>query len=140
MKSGTDSLPDGVILSVRDEGDALRVRKAIRRIAAAAELGLVDRTKIETAASELVRNVLEHAGAGTVTVRMIERAGRRGVCILVEDQGPGIADLTMAMKDGHSTKRGLGLGLPGTKRLVDDFVIRSVPDLGTLINVTKWGR
>jgi len=98
----------------------------------------VDQTKIVTAASELARNTLEHGGGGTARIELVTDGGRRGVRLICEDQGPGIADVQLALKDGYTSRNGLGLGLGGARRLVSDFAIESRPGEGTRVTVTRW--
>jgi serine/threonine-protein kinase RsbT len=122
------------------EGDLLAVRALLRSCARAAGLGVVDETKIITAGSELARNILRYAGArgGALRVEIVAEPGRTGVRAVFSDEGPGIADVERALRDGYSTAGSLGLGLPGTRRLVDDFAIESVPGRGTVVTVIKW--
>ena len=124
----------------RDE-DVVRVRQTVRAMAVAAGLSLVDQTKVVTAASELARNTLLYGGGGVATIELVnEPPARRGVRALFVDEGPGIADVDLAMSDGYSSGTGLGLGLSGARRLVDDFVIESEVGVGTRVRMTKWGR
>jgi serine/threonine-protein kinase RsbT len=99
---------------------------------------LVDQTRIITAASELARNTLQHGGGGMVTISIVENGTRRGLRLNFKDQGPGIPDLELAMKDGYSTGGGLGLGLSGSKRLVNEFAIQTKVGEGTEVTITKW--
>ena len=103
-----------------------------------ANLGLVDQTKIVTAASELARNMLDYAGGGMVTLSTIDEGDRRGVRLIFEDHGPGIPDIPLALKDGYTTGNGLGLGLSGAKRLSNEFAIESVVGSGTRITIARW--
>ena len=115
-----------------------QLRQEVRARAVAAGRGLVDQTKIVTAASELARNTLDHGGGGAVRVESVSQGGRRGVRLTFEDQGPGIPDVEQALVDGHTTYGGLGLGLPGCRRLMDDFEITSGPGRGTTVTMAKW--
>ena len=99
---------------------------------------LVDQTKLVTAASELARNAIQHGGGGRAVVEIVSDGTRRGLRLAVEDQGPGIADIQVAMKDGYSTAGGLGLGLSGAKRLSNEFAISSTPGSGTRVVITRW--
>lgn len=99
---------------------------------------LVDQTKIVTAASELARNTLEHGGGGEVRIQALQEGLRRGVRLIFTDEGPGIADLAKALSDGFTTGNGMGLGLSGSKRLVNDFDIRSEIDKGTTVMIARW--
>lgn len=101
-------------------------------------LGLVDQTKIVTAVSELARNTVDYGGGGTMTLEVVEEASRRGLRLTLEDQGPGIADVRLALTDGYTTGTGMGLGLSGSRRLVNEFDIWSEPGVGTRVTVTRW--
>ena len=126
---------------VRVEEDLLAARHAVRAAAVAAGFSIVDQTKIVTAASELVRNAYIHGGGGTMTVKAVrDPAGRLGLRLRVRDEGPGIADVDQAMTDGFSTGAGLGHGLGGTRRLVDDFHLDTAPGRGTTVTVVRWKR
>ncbi|WP_410609804.1 ATP-binding protein [Amycolatopsis sp. lyj-109] len=124
---------------VRVEEDLLAARHAVRAAAVAAGFTIVDQTKIVTAASELVRNAYIHGGGGTMTVETVrDRTGRLGIRLQVRDEGPGIADVDQAMTDGFSTGAGLGHGLGGTRRLMDDFDLDTTPGRGTTVTVVRW--
>ena len=123
---------------IRTANDIVRVRQRMREWAVEAGFSLVDQTKIVTAASELARNTLEHGGGGTARLELIADAGRRGLRLTCEDQGPGIPDVQLALKDGYSSRDGLGLGLGGARRLVNDFAIESRVGEGTRVTVTRW--
>ena len=125
-------------LDIRSSDDVVRARQLTRTLATEAGLGLVDQTKIITAASELARNTLDYGGGGSVMVEMIEHMGRRGVRLTFEDKGPGIADVDAALKDGFTTGKGMGLGLGGAKRLSNEFSIASKPGEGTKIIIARW--
>lgn len=127
-------------LEIADDKDVVRVRQAVRVAAVAAKLPLVDQTKLVTAASELARNTLVHGGGGHATVAAVHNGRRAGVRAEFVDEGPGIADLGLAFTDGYTTGGGLGLGLSGSRRLVDEFEIDTTPGGGTRIAVTKWAR
>ena len=114
------------------------VRQAVRQRAVELGFSLVDQTKIVTAASELARNTIQHGGGGHVTVEVVTTGVRRGVRLVFEDSGPGIADPALAMKDGYSTAGGLGLGLSGAKRLSSEFALASAPGGGTRVEITRW--
>lgn len=126
------------LLPVRTSSDIVRVRQLMREWAVQAGFSLVEQTKIVTAASELARNAVEHGGGGTARVELMTDGGRRGLRLTCEDQGPGIADIGLALKDGFTTRDGLGLGLPGARRLVNDFSIDSRPGEGTRVVITRW--
>jgi serine/threonine-protein kinase RsbT len=126
------------LLEVRAANDIVRVRQRMREWAIEAGFSLVDQTKVVTAASELARNTLEHGGGGTARVELLADGGRRGVRLTCEDQGPGIPDLQLALKDGYTSRGGLGLGLGGARRLVNEFAIESQPGVGTRVTITRW--
>jgi serine/threonine-protein kinase RsbT len=122
-----------------DSGEQLvAVRQAVRAKAEEMRFSLVDQTRIITAASELARNTLQHGGGGSVAIEIVENGTRRGLRLTFKDQGPGIPDLELAMKDGYTTGGGLGLGLSGSKRLVNEFKILSKVGEGTEVSITKW--
>ena len=114
------------------------VGQGVRKRAIEIGFSLVDQTKIVTAASELARNAIQHGGGGRVVVEIVSDGTRRGLRLAFEDQGPGIADIQLAMKDGYSTAGGLGLGLSGAKRLSNEFAISSTPGGGTRVVITRW--
>lgn len=125
-------------LPIRQESDLVGVRRAVRSLAARLSFSIVDQTKIVTAASELARNALVHGGGGEMRMQILEKPGRRGLKLVFEDFGPGIADLAMAMRDGYTSGGGLGLGMGGSRRLVNDFSVESVLGKGTKITVIRW--
>ena len=131
---GTQRIP------VSSDQDVVRVRQLVRTVSVAVKLSLVDQTKLVTAASELARNTLVYGGGGMVEVSRVENGRRQGIKIVFADQGPGIADLQLALTDGYTTGGGLGLGLSGARRLVDEFDIVTAVGQGTTITVTKWCR
>ncbi|GIF09541.1 anti-sigma regulatory factor [Actinoplanes siamensis] len=128
------------LIPVATDQDVVRVRQLVRTVAVEAKLSLVDQTKLVTAASELARNTLVYGGGGTVEVGRVRSEIRAGIRIVFADQGPGIADLDLALTDGYTTGGGLGLGLSGARRLVDEFAIDTAPGKGTTITITKWCR
>ena len=125
-------------LPVRQESDILLVRQFVRECATEFGFGVLALTKLITVASELGRNTLIHGGGGTMLVETFAENDRRGVRLTFEDQGPGIVDLEQAMTDGFTTNGGLGLGLPGSRRLVNEFEVVSRPGKGTRVTVTQW--
>lgn len=118
--------------------DVLFVRQTVRRWAIELGFSLVDQTKLITAASEIGRNTVIYGGGGTASVESLFENGRRGLRLTFEDQGPGIADVAQAMRDGFTTSGGLGLGLGGAKRLSNEFSIQSEPGKGTRISIARW--
>lgn len=123
---------------IRSDLDIVIARTLARDMAKMLGFGAIDQARIATAVSELARNIFLYAGTGSVTVREIEKNGRKGIEIVCEDQGPGIPDMNLAMQDGYTTSRGMGMGLPGAKRLMDEFDIRSQVGVGTTIICRKW--
>lgn len=126
------------LLPIRTSADVVAVRQLVRSRAVDASFSLVDQTRIVTAASELARNTLDYGGGGRVRVDLISEPGRTGVQMTFEDEGPGIADVEQALRDGFTTGRGLGLGLGGTRRLMNDFQIESKPGQGTRVVTARW--
>ncbi|WZP00416.1 ATP-binding protein [Isosphaeraceae bacterium EP7] len=125
-------------LPIVAESDVVLVRHLVRKWASELSLSLVELTKVVTAASELARNVLVHGGGGRMRAEMLQEGLRRGLRLHFEDEGKGIADLELALRDGYTTGGGLGLGLGGSKRLVSDFQIVSRVGEGTRVTITKW--
>jgi serine/threonine-protein kinase RsbT len=120
------------------EEDVVKVRQSARTWAMSLGMSLVNQTKIVTAASELARNTVKYGGGGEVLLESVEENGRRGLRLTFEDKGPGIADIGLALQDGYTSAGGLGLGLGGAKRLVNDFEIASRPGEGTRIVILRW--
>lgn len=125
-------------LQIRASDDVVRVRQEVRLRAVDIGLSLVDQTKIVTAASELARNTLEYGGGGDLLIECLQDGGRRGLRLTFTDQGPGIADLDLALTDGYTSGKGLGLGLSGARRLSNDFRIDSKPGEGTQVMIARW--
>jgi serine/threonine-protein kinase RsbT len=123
---------------VRVEQDVVLARQAVRKLAIECGLRLVDQTKLITAASELARNTVIYGGGGDMDWEMLEDGHRKGLRLVFRDEGPGISDMKLAMTDGWTSGGGLGLGLTGSKRLVDEFSIESSPGAGTRISICKW--
>lgn len=123
---------------IHSESDIVTVRKAARLAATALGFGLTDVTRIVTAASELARNIFRFAGSGGLCWRWLDAGDRVGIELTFEDRGPGIPDIAQAMQEGYTTGGGLGLGLPGTKRLMDEMEIQSAVGQGTTVTVRKW--
>jgi len=125
-------------MSVIREQDVVPFRNRVKEHAVKIKMGLVNQTKLITAASELVRNMLRYGGGGEVLIEVVSRGRDNGIRLTFNDKGPGIADISLAMKDGFTTGKSLGLGLPGTKRLVNEFDIKSELGKGTKVTVVKW--
>ena len=125
-------------LDIRSSEDVVAVRQVVRQRAVDLGFSLVDQTKIVTAASELARNTLQYGGGGHVRIDTVESLGKRGIRLTFEDKGPGIADVTLAMRDGYTTGNGLGLGLSGARRLSNEFHIDSRPGEGTIVSIVRW--
>jgi serine/threonine-protein kinase RsbT len=126
------------VVPVKASGDIVSVRHAVRRQAVKINLSLVDQTKIVTAASELARNMLIYGGGGEVTLEVLQNGVRQGLRVCFVDAGPGIPDIDLALRDGFTTGTGMGLGLGGAKRLVNEFSIESAPGKGTRVMITRW--
>lgn len=123
---------------VREESDVVRARQLVRDWANQLRFSLVDQTKLVTAVSELARNMVIYGGGGTMRMENLREGIRTGLRVTFEDEGPGIADVELALKDGYTTGSGLGLGLGGSKRLVNEFSIDSKPGAGTRITIARW--
>ncbi|KJV36781.1 anti-sigma regulatory factor [Luteibacter yeojuensis] len=130
VRSGTQA--------VRVEQDVVLARQAARKLAVEAGLRLVDQTKLVTAASELARNTVIYGGGGDMDWALVEEGGKKGLRLVFRDNGPGIPDVKLAMTDGWTSGNGLGLGLTGARRLVDEFSIESAPGAGTRVTICKW--
>lgn len=124
--------------AVRIEQDVVLARQVVRRLAQECNMRLIDQTKLVTAASELARNTLIYGGGGDMDWVVIEEGVRIGLRLVFRDEGPGISDIRLAMTDGWTSGKGLGLGLTGSKRLVDEFELESAPGQGTRVTVTRW--
>jgi serine/threonine-protein kinase RsbT len=123
---------------IKTADDVVRVRQEVRKRAVEVGLSLVDQTKIITAASELARNTLDYGGGGTACIEVVLNDARPGIRLTFEDNGPGIADLQLALTDGYTTGNGLGLGLSGARRLSNEFSIESKPGEGTKVVIARW--
>ncbi len=123
---------------IRASDDVVKVRRIVRDWAVSLGFSLVDQTKIVTAASELARNVIDYGGGGDFRIEALNNDSRRGLRLTFSDEGPGIVDMEQALKDGFTTGAGLGLGLGGAKRLVNEFLIDSKPGRGTTVIVVRW--
>jgi serine/threonine-protein kinase RsbT len=125
-------------MQIRSSDDIVLVRQAVRRKSIALGFGLVDQTKVVTASSELARNTLDYGGGGAAHLELVENGTRTGLRVTFEDQGPGIADIDLALTDGYTTGNGMGLGLSGAKRLSNEFEIWSKPGEGTRVSILRW--
>jgi len=129
---------DDIVVEIINSDDIVAARKAGHQLALDLGFSLTDVTMIATAISEIARNITSYAGRGAVRVWVADRDGRKALVVRAEDQGPGIADIDRAMEDGYSTGRGLGMGLPGARRLMDRLVVDSTLGRGTIIEMWKW--
>lgn len=125
-------------IAIQSSTDVILVRQAVRKSAVEIGLGLIEQTKIVTAASELARNTLDYGGGGTLKLEAIQEGLKQGLKLTFEDQGPGIPDLELALKDGFTTGSGLGMGLGGAKRLAHEFRVESVVGEGTRVTIVRW--
>jgi serine/threonine-protein kinase RsbT len=133
MKSGKQET-----VPIASSSDVVLARQKVRQWAIEMKFTLVDQTKLVTAASELARNALEHGKGGRMVIEQVENSIKNGLKLVFEDQGPGISDVNAALRDGYTTGGGMGLGLGGSKRLVNDFQIESEPGKGTRVTVVRW--
>ncbi len=127
-------------VSIACEADIVRARQVVRTLASELGFGITDVTRIITAAAELARNVFRYAGSGVMRYRALDDGPRTGIELVFEDHGPGIPDVEQALQEGYTTSKGLGMGLPGTRRLMDEMEIQSAPGEGTIVTVRKWRR
>jgi serine/threonine-protein kinase RsbT len=141
VANASASIGAAEVQEIAGDDDVVRVRQLVRAQAVAAtRLSLVDQTKLVTAASELARNTLLHGGGGRAEVQIVTNGRRKGVRLVFTDSGPGITDLDLAFTDGYTTKGGLGLGLSGARRLMDEFDLQTAPGQGTTVTAVKWER
>ena len=136
MASGT--VQKAETIPIKSSSDVVLVRQRVRVLAIEMKFSLVEQTKIVTAASELGRNTLEHGGGGSLELAVITNGARRGLCLRFIDHGPGIADVALALKDGYTSGSGMGLGLGGSKRLMNEFEIDTKPGSGTTVTAIRW--
>ena len=127
-------------LPVRTSEDVVHVRTSVRKLAAELRFGIVDQTKIVTAASEIARNTVDYGRGGELRMEALKNGLKSGLRLIFVDQGPGIRDVEQALRDGFTTGNGMGLGLGGTRRLMDEFNIASKLNEGTTVSITKWSR
>jgi serine/threonine-protein kinase RsbT len=126
------------VLLIKNSTDVVFVRQKVRAWAIDLKLSLVDQTKLVTAASELGRNTLEHGGGGEMEIAEVSNGIRKGIRLTFSDKGPGISDIKQALTDGYTSKQGMGLGLGGSKRLVNEFEIKTAPGEGTTVTIIRW--
>jgi serine/threonine-protein kinase RsbT len=131
---------DEIRVAIRTDADVVTARQEARTMGASLGFSSTDLTLLATAISEVARNITTYAGEGEVALRVLNDSGRSGIEVVARDDGPGIADVELAMQDGYTTGNGLGLGLPGTRRLVDEFDLETVPGGGTKVRLVKWTR
>ena len=129
---------DVELITVASDAGVMHARQKGRELAMTLGISGSDLTLMATAISEIARNIVQYAGKGEIEFRGIARGGKRGLLVIARDQGPGIADIAQAMQDGYSTSRGMGMGLPGARRLMDDFQIVSEVGKGTTVTMVKW--
>jgi serine/threonine-protein kinase RsbT len=133
-------VPDEIRVAIRTDADVVTARQEARTMGAALGFTSTDLTLLATAISEIARNITTYAGEGEVALRVRTEGTRAGIEVVATDDGPGIANVELAMQDGYTTGNGLGLGLPGTRRLVDEFELETSPGAGTRIRMVKWNR
>ncbi len=131
-------MPEALRLSIRSEYDIVIARQQVRELCTTLHFSTGEQTLVATCVSELARNIVEYAGSGEMIMGLADEKGKKCIVIIAEDNGPGIPDIELAMKDGYSTSKGLGLGLPGCKRIMDEFAIVSKIGKGTTVTVKKW--
>src|SRR6202034_3220909 len=125
-------------IPIKSSSDVVMVRQRVRVLAIEMKFSLVEQTKIVTAASELGRNTLEHGGGGELEIAEVTNGTRKGIRLTFSDKGPGIVDVKQALTDGYTSKQGMGLGLGGSKRLMNEFEIKTAPGEGTTVTVIRW--
>ena len=133
-------MADEIRVAIRTDADVVTARQEARTMGSRLGFSSTDLTLLATAISEVARNITTYAGEGEVLLRVLDQDGRQGIEVLATDEGPGIDDVELAMQDGFTTGNGLGLGLPGTRRLVDDFSLQTTPGAGTTVRLVKWIR
>ncbi|GAA1897552.1 ATP-binding protein [Streptomyces durmitorensis] len=138
--TGPSAIQSATHIGLHTEEDLLAVRHAVRAATLRIGFGIVDQTRVVTAASELARNAYIHGGGGTLAIEYLHQGGTRGLRLTISDKGPGIPDLDAALTDGFTTGAGLGHGLGGARRLMDDFDVHCAPDRGTTVVATRWER
>ncbi len=129
-----------IVVKIKSDVDVIIARQEGRKIAVDLGFNNGQATLVATAISEVARNIVSYAGSGEIVLKIVEKDSKKGISIIARDKGPGIPDIDLAMQDGYSTSGGLGLGLPGAKRIVDDFQVESEVGKGTTVRMTKWKR
>ncbi len=129
---------DEQMVKVKDDTDIIHTRSIVRQMAVEIGFSELDQTRITTAISELARNIIVHANCGEVIIREVQKGGRKGLEIICKDDGPGIVDIDQAMREGYTTSGGLGIGMTGARRLMDEFHVESAVGVGTTVVVKKW--
>jgi len=138
--AGVDAVDAELRVPIRADADIVTARQEGRRLASQLDFTPSDLTVIASAISEIARNIVEYARSGEVSIKLLETNGRKGVMVVAQDAGPGIADIAAALQDGYSTSGSLGLGLPGARRLMDEFELHSELGHGTRVTMRKWAR
>ena len=131
-------MSDELRVPIHSEYDIVTARHQVRELCTTLNFSTGEQTLVATCVSELARNIVEYAGSGDMIMGLIRNKDEKGIVIIAEDEGPGIPDIELAMKDGYSTSKGLGMGLPGCKRIMDEFAIVSKTGKGTTVTVKKW--
>jgi serine/threonine-protein kinase RsbT len=134
------ALPSEIRIPIESDLDVVTARQKGRALAAANGFSVTEQTLVATAISEVARNIVSYARCGEIVLEAVIEEGRRGISVVARDEGPGIVDLELAMRDGYSTAKSLGMGLPGAKRLMDEFELSSAIDQGTTVSMKKWHR
>jgi serine/threonine-protein kinase RsbT len=127
-----------IVVPIHSEYEIVTARHKVREVCSKLEFSSADQTLVATAVSELARNIVEYAKSGEIIIQLVNSSDRKGIVITARDQGPGIPNVELAMKDGYSTSNGLGLGLPGSRRIMDEFEITSQVGKGTTVIIKKW--
>ncbi len=125
-------------MPIHSEFEIVTARHKVRELCSQLSFSSVDQTLVATAISELARNIVEYARSGEIVIKLVENGSKRGIVIIARDNGPGISNVELAMKDGYSTSKGLGLGLPGCRRIMDEFEIATAVGKGTTVTIKKW--
>jgi serine/threonine-protein kinase RsbT len=139
-RAGGDIMADEIRIPIDSEYDIVTARHRVKELGSELQFTSGEQTLVATCVSELARNIVEYAGRGEIVVAIVEKSEKRGLAVTAKDNGPGIADVDEAMKDGFSTSKGLGLGLPGCRRIMDEFAVTSKVGEGTVVTARKWKR